>query len=225
MDFAAVLAIAVSLAMDAFAVSISCGCANSGGISWKRSFILAGFFGGFQLMMPVIGWVAGTMLSSVIESFSHIISFGLLAFIGGKMVWESLKSEEGCRDADEYFKPLSLLMLSVATSIDALAAGFTFAHLNTGIILPAMVTGGNNIHFKCRRNTCRIPHRSLCGSTCRDCRRNCADYNRYNNPFLTYSHSMVAGGLDVISYVTRPIPRTEFVISDEISRISFVSKG
>lgn len=102
---------------------------------------MGAFFGGFQFLMPIIGWAAGTLLSGVIESFSHIISFALLSFIGGKMIYESLKSEEGCRDPDDYFKLSTLLLLAIATSIDALAAGFAFAHLDTGILFPAAVTG------------------------------------------------------------------------------------
>lgn len=140
MNLAAVFVIAVGLAMDAFAVSVSCGCASRK-ISWKRSLIMASFFGGFQFLMPIIGWLAGSLLSSFIESFSHIISFGLLAFVGGKMIYESLHSEDGCRDEDDYFKLSNLLMLSIATSIDALAAGFTFSYLNSGIIFPAAATG------------------------------------------------------------------------------------
>ena len=140
MNIAAVIGIAISLAMDAFAVSISCGCVSRR-ISWKRSFIMAAFFGGFQFFMPIIGWLAGSFLSSVIESFSNFISFGLLAFVGGKMIYESISSEEGCRDADDYFKLSNLVMLSIATSIDALAAGLAYSHLDSGIMFPAAVTG------------------------------------------------------------------------------------
>ncbi|MBI9105570.1 MAG: manganese efflux pump [Spirochaetales bacterium] len=140
MPIAAVLAIAVGLAMDAFAVSVSCGCANPA-VSWRQAFKIGFFFGFFQFLMPVIGWAAGNILSGYIKSFSHILSFILLAFVGGKMIYESLQAGEGCRGADEYFKIQTLLFLAIATSLDALAAGFAFSHLETGIFMPAVVTG------------------------------------------------------------------------------------
>lgn len=126
--------------MDAFTVSISCGCANAG-ISWRKSLLIAAFFGGFQFLMPIAGWLAGDLLSSFIASCSHFIAAGLLAIIGGKMIYESITSEEGCREPDSYFKIGSLLLLSLATSIDAFAAGFAFHHIDSGIFFPASVTG------------------------------------------------------------------------------------
>jgi len=140
MSIAVIFAIAAGLAMDAFAVSISCGCSNPD-IKWKQTFKIAFFFGFFQFLMPVIGWATGNLLSEWIKSFSHIISFALLSFVGGKMLYESLSSEEGCRDPEEYFKIPTLLFLAIATSIDALAAGFAFSHLDAGILMPAIVTG------------------------------------------------------------------------------------
>ena len=91
--------------------------------------------------MPVIGWFTGCLLSSFIESFSHILASLLLAFVGIKMIYESINSEEGCREEDDYFKPANLILLSFATSIDAFAAGFAFLDMETGIIMPAAAIG------------------------------------------------------------------------------------
>ena len=140
MNLIVVLSIAVGLAMDAFAVSVSCGCASVK-MRWSRSLIMAFAFGLFQFLMPLAGWLAGHAVRAWAESFSHYISFGLLVFVGSKMIYESVTAEEGCRDEEDYFKPATLLLLAVATSLDALAAGFAYSDLETGIFLPAAVTG------------------------------------------------------------------------------------
>ncbi len=140
MHLTTVLAIAVSLAMDAFAVSITCGCSNPG-LKWSKSLIVAGAFGFFQFLMPIIGWFAGNILSLFMAVVTRWISFGLLGFVGVKMMVESIKSEEGCRDPDDYFNFRILLMLSVATSIDAMAAGLSYSSMGYGIVFPALITG------------------------------------------------------------------------------------
>ena len=118
---------AIGLAMDCFAVSIS------SGIILKRTrlrpmLIMALFFGLFQALMPLLGWIGASMFSHLIESIDHWIAFGILAFLGGRMVRESFKDED-CRHE---YDPTSLkvvLALAIATSIDALAVGVSFAFL------------------------------------------------------------------------------------------------
>ena len=127
MDLLTVLLIAVGLAMDAFAVSIAKGMTIS---HHRRKFalLLGGFFGGFQMLMPAIGWLVGLSFADVIMGVDHWIAFGLLAFIGSKMIFDSTKKESGMND--ESLKLHSILILAIATSIDALMVGLSFAFLN-----------------------------------------------------------------------------------------------
>jgi putative Mn2+ efflux pump MntP len=139
MSLFSVLFIAVGLAMDAFAVSVA------NGVTVKRqrlrhALTIALFFGLFQGIMPVMGWLAGTGFRSFISGIDHWIAFGLLIFVGGKMIYESTKLER--TPANNGLLSLSvLLLLSVATSIDALAIGLSFAFLKIEIITPAIVIG------------------------------------------------------------------------------------
>jgi len=129
----------VGLSMDALAVSVTNGC-----VMKKFNFLqatgIAFSFGFFQAVMPLIGWAAGTTLYVYISSFDHWIAFALLSFIGGKMLYESLTKEEGCSDTNCLHFP-TLMTLSVATSIDALAVGISFAALNIRIITPILIIG------------------------------------------------------------------------------------
>lgn len=125
----------VSLAMDAFAVSITTGITLKD-LRWKHALKVGLFFGGFQFLMPLIGYLAGSTFVRYIESVDHWIAFGLLAFIGGKMVYECIRPGE----EEQVANPTAtgkLLVLAVATSIDALAVGITFAFLEVSI-LPAV---------------------------------------------------------------------------------------
>jgi putative Mn2+ efflux pump MntP len=106
-----------------------------------HAFLIAGFFGIFQALMPLIGWAAGLSFSSLIENFDHWVAFGLLASIGGKMVWESLRRKGKCEERNCLHLP-TLLLLSLATSIDALAVGLSFAMLEIGIVRPILIIGG-----------------------------------------------------------------------------------
>ena len=116
--------IALALAMDCFAVSVVCGV-----ILQKREnrtmLPLAFYFGLFQAMMPLIGWFLTSRFSSYLQAFDHWIAFGMLGFIGGKMVWDAFKGEEEAGINPRSFK--MQIALAVATSIDALAVGITFA--------------------------------------------------------------------------------------------------
>lgn len=134
--------IGVGLAMDAFAVSVCKGLAMRR-VNKRQAVIIAVFFGGFQALMPLIGWALGTQFESYITNIDHWIAFILLAFIGGKMVIEALKSEEDV-EIKEMDMPLDikeLFVLAVATSIDALAVGITFAFLQYPITESIFIIG------------------------------------------------------------------------------------
>lgn len=139
MDVLTILFIAFGLAMDAFAVSVASGFAIKN-LRLRNAVTIAFFFGSFQAVMPVIGWLAGYSLRSFIASFDHWIAFGLLGFIGLKMIYESTKMD-GESDPRDPLNVAVLLMLSVATSIDALAVGLSLSILDVLIITPALIIG------------------------------------------------------------------------------------
>ena len=124
--------LAVGLAMDCFAVSIASGILLKRTL-WRPMLTMAFFFGLFQAIMPLLGWIGASTFSHLIESLDHWIAFAILAFLGGRMVRESFKDE----DCKKEYDPKSLkvvLALAIATSIDALAIGITFAFLKVNII-------------------------------------------------------------------------------------------
>lgn len=134
-----IIIIAVGLAMDAFVVSIISGSAYKQ-LHVRHALRMAIFFGAFQAFMPLIGSLAGLTLREHIEQYDHWIAFGLLAAVGGKMIYESLKikSLEDNPDPSNIFV---LLALSVATSIDALAVGITLSLIASSIIVAAILIG------------------------------------------------------------------------------------
>ena len=142
MGIVELLLIAVGLSMDAFAVSICKGLGMKK-VNLKVAFVLALFFGGFQALMPLIGWALGSQFLWLISPIDHWIAFVLLAVIGGKMLWEALHDEEGEDDG----KPADKIdlgeffILAVATSIDALAVGISFAALAVGIVPSILIIG------------------------------------------------------------------------------------
>jgi putative Mn2+ efflux pump MntP len=136
------IGIAVGLAMDAFAVAIATGIVL-GTVSGRQTFRLAFHFGLFQFLMPVIGYLAGMTVEGYIEGYDHWLAFILLCYIGGKMVYEGGWGEggEGSGGKDPT-RGMSLVVLSVATSIDALAVGISLGVLRQeGIIYPGVVIG------------------------------------------------------------------------------------
>jgi len=136
-----VLALALALAMDAFAVSVGVSV-NQKGLSRNQVLRLAAGFGVFQWGMPLLGWLAGQAVSKAIRSLDHWVAFVLLALVGLKMIYESFKPE--MRENKSKGDPTTgtmLLLLSIATSIDALAAGLGFAALNRPVFVPALVIG------------------------------------------------------------------------------------
>lgn len=119
--------IAVGLAMDAFAVAV-CKGLNMRKINVKQTALIALFFGGFQAGMPLIGWFIGSRFAHYITSIDHWVTFVLLAIIGGKMIWESIKDKDECEECGKSKLDLKeLTALAIATSIDALAVGIAFA--------------------------------------------------------------------------------------------------
>lgn len=119
--------LAVGLAMDCFAISIASGILLKRTF-WRPMLTMAFFFGFFQALMPLIGWACASMFSHLIEDVDHWIAFAILTFLGGRMVLESFK-EENCRQDFDPTRLKVVLMLAVATSIDALAVGVSFAFL------------------------------------------------------------------------------------------------
>jgi putative Mn2+ efflux pump MntP len=101
---------------------------------------MAGLFGLFQAVMPVLGWLGGTRVLQFIQGWDHWVAFGLLAFIGGKMILDAARGGEACQVID-VASWRTLLLLAVATSIDALAVGLTFAMVRQAILLPALLIG------------------------------------------------------------------------------------
>jgi len=139
MNWITVLGIALGLAMDAFAVSIASGL-KLGRVTPRHVFRLGFHFGLFQFLMPVIGWYAGRQMAALVSSFDHWIAFGLLSLIGGRMLWEAGSDKESDSKADPT-RGMTLVALSVATSIDALAAGVSLAFLRQSIWIPSVTTG------------------------------------------------------------------------------------
>jgi len=138
-----VFGVALALAMDAFAVSVGVSLSLEG-ISKRQTFRLAFSFGFFQFMMPIAGWLAGNSMLQYMQAIDHWVAFGLLLFVGVKMIYESFKRGKKTKEGNVNVDPtkgLSLLTLSVATSIDALAVGLSFAALHEPILYPAVVIG------------------------------------------------------------------------------------
>ena len=135
--------LAVGLAMDCFAISIASGILLKRTL-WRPMLMMAFFFGLFQALMPLIGWACASTFSHLIEDVDHWIAFAILAFLGGRMVRESFK-EEDCRQDFDPTRLKVVLMLAVATSIDALAVGVSFAFLGmksvTTILSPVGIQG------------------------------------------------------------------------------------
>ena len=137
MDIPTIL-IAVALAMDSFSVAIANGLATKK-IKTANAIRIAAFFGFFQAIMPIIGWYAGEHILDLISQFDHWVAFILLAVIGSRMIYESIKKESNGIISSLSIKVL--LILSIATSIDALAVGLSISVLNISIIALAIITG------------------------------------------------------------------------------------
>lgn len=139
MAFFDILLIALSMAMDAFAVSLGIGTTRLA-VAPRSLFRLSFHFGLFQFFMPVLGWLAGSSFAHLISSFDHWLAMGLLTFIGGRMIRSGLDSEVVTYVRDPS-RGWNLVMLAVATSIDALAIGLSLGMLQVGILYPSLVIG------------------------------------------------------------------------------------
>jgi len=148
MGFVVLFVMAVALAMDCFAVSLAIALAV-GKPSKQQTFRLALNFGSYQFFMPVVGWLAGRGLLEYIQGFDHWVAFGLLAFIGGKMIYESTVIGRDREDGSDPTRGLSIIMLSLATSIDALGVGVSLGVLGVEIMYPAMVIGSVSFVLTC----------------------------------------------------------------------------
>ncbi len=143
MVFIELALIGVGLAMDAFAVSVCKGLAMRK-VNKKQALVIGLFFGGFQALMPFIGWALGRQFESYIVSIDHWIAFILLAYIGGKMIYEAVKPEDEDVEIKVMDPPLDIkemFVLAIATSIDALAVGITFAFLDYPIVEAITIIG------------------------------------------------------------------------------------
>ena len=139
MNWLSITGVAIGLAMDAFAVSIAVGLSLPK-LTARHVFRVAWHFGLFQFMMPVLGWLAGRTVSGCIAAYDHWVAFALLAFIGGKMIYEALTEKPRPAGSDPT-RGVTLVVLSVATSMDALAVGLSMAFMNVSVWLPSVVIG------------------------------------------------------------------------------------
>lgn len=137
MEFISSLLIAIALAMDSFTVSIA-GGSNLKNVKFSHALLVGAYFGFFQFFMTYLGWQGGVLFSDLINSFDHWIAFFLLFFIGGNMIWASFK------DDNEKVFSLNhkiLLILAIATSIDAMGIGLSYALLNKNILIVSIIIG------------------------------------------------------------------------------------
>ena len=141
MSFWSLVLIALGLSADAFAVALGKGM-NMRRLNYRHAFFIALAFGLFQALMPVAGWLLGSGLSSYISAYDHWVAFVLLAGVGGKMLWEAFSDEEDEGERSDALDVKQLFVLAIATSIDALAVGVTFAFLPDVPIFGAVVLIG-----------------------------------------------------------------------------------
>ncbi len=139
MNFVEVLLIAVGMAMDAFAVSLGIGTSRQA-LAPRPIFRLSFHFGLFQFFMPILGWLAGSSIANLIGAFDHWVALILLAFVGGRMIRSGLDAD-GAPSPNDPSRGVTLVMLSIATSIDAFAIGLSLAMLQVAILYPSVVIG------------------------------------------------------------------------------------
>jgi len=139
MDLLTPVLIGIGLSMDCFAVSLVIGTTTKTRLIYAAA-IIALCFGAFQAGMTGIGWLAGVSLIGLISAYDHWIAFVLLAIVGGKMIWEGVRGEED-ETPLEGIRIVPVVVLSFATSIDALAVGISFGVLQTAVVIPALIIG------------------------------------------------------------------------------------
>ncbi len=139
-DFLSIFLIAVGLSADCFAVALSGGISDINH-SWPRLLRVSFSFGLFQALMPVLGWLAGRTIVEFVADYDHWVAFGLLVIVSGRMLWESFHPESSQGKEVDITKGLLLITLSIATSIDALAVGLSFAFLKVNITMASLTIG------------------------------------------------------------------------------------
>ena len=139
-DFGSVLVIAIGLSADCFAIALGAST-SAKGASRLQALRVALAFGVAQAVMPVVGWLAGKTVVNLISDYDHWVAFALLFIIGARMIWESFHPKDGKAERRDFSKGLVLLTLAVATSIDALAVGLSFAFLKVNITLAVLTIG------------------------------------------------------------------------------------
>ncbi len=140
MDIYTILLIGLGLTMDAFSVSVTDGIILKKP-RFSQAAKIALFFGGFQFLMPVVGYLLGSIFAGYIKAFDHWVAFGLLAFIGGKMILDAINEEDECESHKNPLDTYTLFILAIATSIDALAVGITFATMQVDLLLASAIIG------------------------------------------------------------------------------------
>jgi len=161
MNISDIILLSIGLAMDCFAVSIACGMAMKRITIWP-TFRIAFLFGFFQAFMPLIGWLVGSSFRNYIESFDHWFSFIILVLLGGRMIYENFHEQTPDEKMLNPYKWIVVLTMAVATSIDALAVGFTFAFLRIDLWFSVFIIGITSFLFSLvgiflgHRYCCRI---------------------------------------------------------------------
>jgi putative Mn2+ efflux pump MntP len=144
MSFWALFLIALGVSADAFAVALSKGL-HMRRFNLRNALVIALVFGAFQAVMPLVGWLLGSQFAAYIRDFDHWIAFGLLLLVGGKMLWEAFSSHEDTEKDYERINPRELLVLALATSIDALAVGVTLAFVDVSIVGAISLIGATTL--------------------------------------------------------------------------------
>jgi len=141
MHLLAIISIAVALAMDAFAVALATGVSLKE-VSLRQTFRLSWHFGLFQALMPIIGWYLGSVVQSSVQAYAHWISFALLTLVGANMIREALVIDEQIeKSSKDSTRGMTLVILSIATSLDALAVGISLSMMDVSIVGPAIIIG------------------------------------------------------------------------------------
>jgi manganese efflux pump family protein len=140
LDLLSNIFIGLSLSVDCFAIALG-GCASNKNLKYVQIFRTALAFGIAQFLMPMIGWLVGSTVIDFISGIDHWLAFGLLTVVGGRMIWEAFREKENEEKCLDITRGMLLFTLAVATSVDALAVGLSFAFLKTNIVAASLIIG------------------------------------------------------------------------------------